>query len=219
MLAEKAIQAALALPENKSVSLVADEHFNPSDVSVAAQIERIKAQNPQAIFAWATGTPFGTILRALRDAGMDIPVTTTNGNMTDAQMTQYGDMVPNQMYFPGVAAVVPDAVKDKAVHDAVIAYRNALSAHGYTPEFIPVTGYDPGLLVVSAFRKLGTGATAEQIRAYLATLSDFPGATGRYDFKAVPQRGLGQSAVIMVHWDKTKNAPIAVSAFGGGITR
>ena len=217
--AEHAIDAALALPENKSVTLVANEHFNPSDVSVAAQITRIKAQNPQAIFAWTTGTPFGTILRALRDAGLDIPVVTTNGNMTDAQMTQYGDMVPDQMYFPGVAAVVPDAVKDKAVRDAVLAYRNALSAHGYKPEYIPVTGYDPGLLVVSAFRKLGTNANAEQIRQYLANLRGFPGATGRYDFKAVPQRGLGQDAVIMVRWDKAKMAPVAVSAFGGGLTK
>lgn len=217
--AERAIDSALALPENKSVTLVANEHFNPSDVSVAAQIERIKAQNPQAIFAWSTGTPFGTILRALRDAGLDIPVVTTNGNMTDAQMTQYGDMVPDQMYFPGVAAVVPDAVKDKAVRDAVLAYRNALRAHGYKPEYIPVTGYDPGLLVVSAFRKLGTNANAEQIRQYLANLRGFAGATGRYDFKAVPQRGLGQDAVIMVRWDKAKNAPVAVSAFGGGLAR
>jgi branched-chain amino acid transport system substrate-binding protein len=213
--AERAIDAALALPENKAMSLVAREHFNPADVSVAAQVERIKATNPQAIFAWTTGTPFGTILRALRDAGLDIPVVTTNGNMTDSQMTQYAQMLPSGLYFPGVAAVVPDAVRDRGVLDAVTTYRDALSAHGYKPEYIPVTGYDPGLLVVAALRKLGPSATAEQLRQYLSNLRGFAGATGRYDFRAVPQRGLGPDAVIMVRWDKSKGGPVAVSTFGG----
>ena len=46
--AEKGINGNLALPENKDVQVVAREHFNPTDVSVAAQIENINRRGPGA---------------------------------------------------------------------------------------------------------------------------------------------------------------------------
>src|SRR6185437_9026225 len=55
--AERGIDGNLALPENKGVKVVAREHFNTTDVSVAAQIENIKAAKPQAFIAWSTGAP------------------------------------------------------------------------------------------------------------------------------------------------------------------
>ena len=48
---------ALKLPENKSMTLVAHENFTPTDLSAAALAERIKAAAPQAMVAWAAGTP------------------------------------------------------------------------------------------------------------------------------------------------------------------
>src|SRR5665213_2534328 len=50
----------LALPENKSVTVVAHEHYNASDVSVAAQIARIKNSGAQAMIAWTVGGPLAT---------------------------------------------------------------------------------------------------------------------------------------------------------------
>jgi branched-chain amino acid transport system substrate-binding protein len=47
----------LALPDNKSVALVAHEHYNATDVSVAAQIARIKSTGAQAMIAWTIGGP------------------------------------------------------------------------------------------------------------------------------------------------------------------
>ena len=76
-------------PENKDITVVDRAHFNTTDVSVAAQIEHIKAANPQVLIAWSTGTPIATVFKGIVQAGLDIPIATTNGNMTYAQMTQY----------------------------------------------------------------------------------------------------------------------------------
>src|SRR6202012_2773649 len=38
---EQYFDAALALPENKSITLVAREHWGPTDINVSAQAERI----------------------------------------------------------------------------------------------------------------------------------------------------------------------------------
>jgi len=50
----------LARPENKNLVLVGNEHFNPSDISVDAQIAHLKAANPQVLLTGTIGTPTGT---------------------------------------------------------------------------------------------------------------------------------------------------------------
>src|SRR5579862_1076636 len=87
--AEHGLDEVVGRPENKGVTVVERAHFNTTDVSVAAQIERIKAANPQALIAWSTGSPIATVFKGIIQAGLDIPVATTDGNMTYAQMTQY----------------------------------------------------------------------------------------------------------------------------------
>jgi len=85
---DRAFKRAKELPENKDVTYVDWEHFNLTDITVAAQIQRIKAANPQVLIAWTSGTAFVTLLRGIRDAGLDIPVGGGNANMIYAQMAQ-----------------------------------------------------------------------------------------------------------------------------------
>ena len=43
------------------MTVVAREHFNLTDISVAAQMANIKSSGAQALIAWSTGTPVATI--------------------------------------------------------------------------------------------------------------------------------------------------------------
>src|SRR5208282_1763508 len=79
-----------------------------TDVSVSAQLENVKAANPQCFIAWSTGSPIATIFRGLVQAGLDVPTATTDGNMTYAQMTQYADFLPKQLYIPAAEWIVTD---------------------------------------------------------------------------------------------------------------
>jgi branched-chain amino acid transport system substrate-binding protein len=214
--ADRALDAALTLPENKSsFQVVAREHFNPTDISVSAQIAHIKASNAQVLIAWTTGTPVGTVFRGVTEGGLDIPVVTTNGNLNYATMKQYGGFLPKQLYFPGAPVVGPSVVTDRATKAALADYDGGLQALGDKPDFTPSTDWDPLLLVVSAYKKLGANATAAQMRDYLAKLTGFVGVNGRYDFPKYPQRGLGEEATIMVRWDPAKETWVAVSRPGG----
>ena len=58
--AEKNLKDIVLFSENKDMDLVASEKFNATDVSVAAQMEQIRAAAPQALVAWSTGTPIAT---------------------------------------------------------------------------------------------------------------------------------------------------------------
>ena len=217
--AESGIVDAVNLPENKNagVSLVVQEHFNTTDVSVAAQIERVKAANPQAFIAWSTGTPIATIFKGMVQAGLDVPTATTDGNMTYAQMTQYADFLPKQLYIPsgqwpphaGIATY------DPAIEKVQQEFYAELKAGGLKPDIAATLAWGPATLVVGGLRKLGPGATAAQLRNYLATLKGEPGIDGFFDFVKNPQRGLDDSDAVVTRWDAAKQAWVVLSKPGG----
>jgi len=211
--ADRGLAAAFA--KAPAAVMVAHEHFAVTDLSVVAQIERIKAANPQVLIGYATGTPLGTILRGVFDVGLTIPIWTTSGNLTYAQMGQYKDFIPTELDFPAVAAVAPDVFPDRDVRAAVERFRQAIAAVGARPEYIQSPAYDPAMLLVEALRKVGPDATAAQVRAALAGVKSFAGAEGRYDMQTVPQRGLAPSQLIVVRWESTKNDWVAISKPGG----
>ena len=201
--AERGVDEVLKLPENKDVKLVERVHFNPTDVSVAAQIERVKAAKPQAFIAWSTGAPIATIFKGIVQAGLDVPVATTDGNMTYAQMKQYAAFLPKQLYFPSAAwaARGPGVEVPAAVQKAQDEFYAAYKAEGAAPDAAANHGWGPAMTVIDALRKLPENATAAQVRDYLAKQTSYAGINGVYDFQKVPQRGLSVQNAIVTRWD------------------
>ena len=69
--------------------------------------------------------------------------------------------------------------------------------------------------MVTALRALGPNASGEKIRDYLNGITNFAGASGRYNFKTSPQRGLDISQMFVARWDGPQNNWVAVSKPGG----
>jgi len=215
--AERGIKGNLALPENKDVKVVAQEHFAPTDVSVAAQIEKIKAAKPQAMIAWSTGSPAGTIFKAIAQAGLDIPVGTTDGNMTHAQMTQYAAFLPKQLYIPAAEWVMHGSSfkREPAVEKAQALFEETFKAGGVEPDVASALAWDPTMVLIDALRKLGPTATAIQVRDHLSKLKGYAGVDGIYDYQQVPQRGLNVNNAVVTLWNPEKKNWIPVSAPAG----
>ncbi len=214
--AENGVKAVLAKPENKAMQLVAAAHFNITDVSVSAQIETMKAANPQAVIAWTTGTPIATIFQGLVQGGLQVPVVTTSGNMTYAQMKQYAAFLPKQLVIPAPEWVVTDPTQlPPAVVAAHKAYFDAFAAAGVKPDQSSDLPWDAMMAVVAALRQLGTAATADQIRDFIAHQQELAGIEGLYNFVKIPQRGLDISNVVVTEWSPTADAWQAVAKPGG----
>jgi branched-chain amino acid transport system substrate-binding protein len=208
---ERQTDAAAQAPENKSVQILAHEHFNPSDLSVAAQVAHIKSLDAQAILVWTTGTPLGTALRALKDAGIASPVMTTTSNMTYAQMSAYRALLPSEMLFPALLAMTPEATKAGPLHDAQAAYTAAFKSIGVRPDEGHILAWDPTMIVVTALRALGGDADATQIRDYILHLHGWVGVDGVYDFAAGDQRGIGENSAAVARWDVKRDTWVRVS--------
>jgi branched-chain amino acid transport system substrate-binding protein len=214
---DKAMDQVVARPENKDVKLVIREHFNPTDISVAAQIEGIKAAGAQAIDAGVTGAPAANVFKGMVQAGLDIPVSPTSGNQTFAQMEQWKDFLPKGLVMGSALFPEHDGVwkLDPRIEAAQHEMYAALKEKGLKADNMEATSWDAGLIVISALRKLGTNATAEQVRAYIAGLTDFAGIDGMYDFKANPERGLGPDSAIVVRYDAKDKAWTWLTKPGG----
>ena len=215
--ADRGIAEALARPGNKSVRMVAHVHFNPADVSVAAQMARIKAAHPQALIAWTTGAPIATVFKGVTEAGLDIPVGTTDGNMTHAQMSHYAAFLPRQLYIASDAwpYMAGPEVTNPQMKKAQQAFVAAFAKAKALPDVAAALAWDPAQILVAALRKLGPSASAAQVRAWIAGQTDFAGVDGIYNFKRYPQRGLGASSVVVTRWTPARNMWVPVSAPAG----
>jgi branched-chain amino acid transport system substrate-binding protein len=214
-LGDNDIATALKLPENKDMILVGAEHFNPTDPIVAAQVAKLKGASPQALIIWAPGTPFGTALHGLHDAGLSLPVMTTSANMGAAQLKGYASFISKDVYFQGEAFTAGQGrSKDLKPQQA---YAGTMKAAGFPEDVQGGVAWDPAMIVVDALRKLGPGASASQLRDYLENVHGYVGISGTYDFRGNNQRGLSADDVIIERWDPDKADFIVVSKFGGSI--
>ena len=212
---EDAVDRALALPENHDISLVAREHFNLTDISLAAQITHIQAANPNILIVWTAGAPLGIMLHALQYSGYDVPVLTSYGNLTYAAMAQFGNLAPKSgLYFtsPRFLAVGLLRGKDRA---AVERFINAFKKIGVRPDGVLATQWDVGIVVADTLRHVGPNPTADQIRRYIDDIHGLPGAAASFDFAESPQRGIAAETVVIARWDPAANTFVAVSGPGG----
>lgn len=197
------------------MTFVAHEHYNLTDVSVAAQLASVRAAGAQALIVFTTGSPIATVLHGIQNLALDIPVVVSPGNMNYAQMQSYKGFVPKELLFSGSPLFVPEQLSDGAVKSQVLAYAEALKPQGLRPDLLNSVAWDPMNLLVAALRKLGPGAPAPALKAEIAGLRNVPGVLGRYDFRATPQRGISADWVIVERWDPDKGAFVAVSKPGG----
>ena len=122
-----------------------------------------------------------------------LPVATTNGNQTYAQMAQYAAFLPKELYIPAAdflkSAAASQGARSRRPRKQPSSRRSRAPTSSRT-----VPRPMPGIRRCwssSALRKLKPDATAADLRAYFHDLKGVAGINGLYDFKAVPNRGLG----------------------------
>ncbi len=201
---EKMVMAAFQDPDMKGLAFTI-EHFAINDLSVSAQLARIKDFQPQGLFVWTSGNASQTALRGIQDAGLDIPIFTSYSNATPSQMATFKGYMPKEFLISGLPSMLPpEQLPMGKMRDAVVQYDAAFKAAGLQPDVTQATPWDAASIVIAALRKLGPNASAADLRNYIANLRGWTGVTGTYDFKAIPQRGVNWKAVAMVRWDAAR---------------
>jgi branched-chain amino acid transport system substrate-binding protein len=212
---DNVLSTVLAYPENKDVIAVARERFSPADISVSAQIARIGNAKPQAVFAFGSGTPLGLIFNAMRDAGMALPTATLAVNQSVKQLVSYGAIVPAdlEMVTPRWAAY--DVMGAGPVKTKVGAFRAAMERAGLGTDGPDSLAWDPLMLILDGYRKLGDAPSTSGLRDYIAGLRNIAGICGFYDFPTTPGRGLTSKDTVVLRWNAAKKTFDPISTAGG----
>jgi branched-chain amino acid transport system substrate-binding protein len=214
---EHGVDTAMSEPENKGLTLVSREHFTAGDLNVAAQMAHIKASGAQAVIVYAAGTPLGTVLHGLSDAGIDLPIGTTSANLSYEEMKQFSSLLPKELYFVAPPGVASDALPPGPLKDTVRTFVESTKAAGLHADIGLIAAWDPGIITIAALKKYGFNVTAVQMKDFIDHLHGFPGVYGIYDFRDGSQRGLAPSNGIVVKWDPARDYWVSVSKFGGAL--
>jgi len=185
-------------------TIAADVTYAPDAVDVTSQLEQITASKPQAIVAWVSGTPAGVALKGIYQLGIDIPVMTTNANLSYAFAQRVADYTPKTLLTPAPQDFwwdqqppgSPRYKLEQAYHDA---YQQA---YGEAPDMGASLGYDPMLIVVDALKHAGPDSA--KLKSYLEGLAGFEGVEGTYSFSPTNHRGLTIDALAMVQFKGSK---------------
>jgi len=204
----------LGRAENRDFTAVATERFNAADISVAAQLAKIRSANAQALVAFNSGTPFGLVLRGLRDTDLDLPVMTSQGNLSYVEMKAFADFIPSRLFFAsGPLPPIGTRIEDAPLRATDEAFLEAFRRQGIKPDWGHAVAWDTGSIIIAALRARGLDATPSDIRTYINGLHDFPGIQGMIDFRTFEMRGVSDVRILL--WNKTQGTWSIVSQKGG----
>ncbi len=151
--------------------IIEEESYGEGDIDFRAQLTKIKAANPEAIYVPGYYTEVGLICRQARDLGISVPL--MGGDGWDSDKTfEIGRDAVNGCYFTNHYS--PDENRPK-VKQFVAAYR--AKYNGKTPDAMAILGYDAMGILADAIKRAGS-TEGRKIRDALAATKNYPGASG-----------------------------------------
>jgi branched-chain amino acid transport system substrate-binding protein len=167
--------------------IVADERYTSGDIEFRAQLTKIRATNPDAIFVPGYYTEVGLISKQARELGLDVPL--LGGDGWDSSKTlEIGGTAVEGNYFSNHYAADSDRPQ---VQEFVKAYK---AQHGEVPDAMAVLGYDSAGILADALTRAGT-TDGPKLRDAIAATKDYQGVSGSITID--PQRNARKDAVVL----------------------
>lgn len=181
-------------------NLVADETYRDGDTDFTAQVARIVAADPDAVFMIGWSNDLGPIMRQLRAGGFDGPVYGDNG-FTAAPVREVGGEAANNVFLTA-AYLLPDTIDCIDTNPAFAGEQINNYLHAYVEKFgeLPVSdntyrSFD-GIRIIARAIHDARSLNGTHIRDAIHAISDFEGTIGTMNFAAFPNG----EAVDSVSW-------------------
>jgi branched-chain amino acid transport system substrate-binding protein len=164
-----------------------EDSYKSGDTSYSAQITKLKALSTQPDFLYISAMPddIGTIVKQVRQAGVNLPIVGGDGYDTPL-LVQVAGPASNDVYFTTHALMTMDSTP--AVAKFIQAYN---AEYGKDPEnAFAALGYDSVHLIANAITQANS-TDPTKIRDALQATTDLPGVTGAISYvdgKRVPQK-------------------------------
>ena len=212
---DRGFEIASNLPENRSLQALVHEHLGSTDLTANAQLARIKTAGPDVLLNWTAGTAFGTVLHAVHDVGLDVPVFASSANMIPKQLSLYRSFMPRELLFPGMRGLSRSGVGAGPLQAKQSVYFSAMEITGADISFASQANWDATWLIIDAYRALGVAPTSMQVRDWIRGQHGWIGIQGVYDFRDQEQRGIDYLSAVIDRYDAGSGTFLPVSHLGG----
>jgi branched-chain amino acid transport system substrate-binding protein len=200
------LKAFEAIAAQRGFKVVANEKYNQTDPSVTAQVLKIVAANPDAVYIFAAGTPGALPQIELAQRGYKGLVYQTQG-VANNDFLRVGGKSLEGGYMTVAPVLVAEQLPDanpvkKAAIDFVQRFEKAQGPGARS--LFAATAWDALLIVQQASRealkkgKPGTPAFRAALRDAIEGLHDFVGSEGVYTMSTADHNGVDARSQVMV---------------------
>lgn len=201
-----------ALAPAKGVQVVAQEKYNPGDQSVTAQVVKVMASQPDAVYIFSAGTPGALPHIELVQRGYKGRIYQTQG-VANADFLRVGGKALDGSFITAapvlVAEQLPDTNPVKKVAMEYLRKTDAKFGSGARSLF-GATAWDALLILDTAGRqalkqaKPGTPEFRLALRDAIEQLKGFVGSEGVYTMSAQDHNGVDERSQVMIRIDSGK---------------
>jgi branched-chain amino acid transport system substrate-binding protein len=189
--------------EKAGIQIVAEEMVPRGSTSADAQMQKIRAANPEALFMTGVVTPENTlILRSYRQLGLKMPIL-GNYNLSVPVYTSVAKGLMDGVTF--VDAFDPSKPETKRFIDA---YKKDVGTEPYN---LNGYGYDGMMLVADAIRRAGA-VDKEKVREAMQATKGFVGVMGstgaQYGFAEGKRTGFDTNGMVVRVYEGDKQGKV-----------
>lgn len=193
-----------------AVQIVSNERYARSDSSVAAQVGRLIAANPDAILVGASGSGGALPHAALVERGYRKQIYHNHGTVSRQFITAGGKAVEGAIAPSGPLMVAEDLPEGNPIRPVALDFiaryeqtfggesRNPFSGYSYDA-FLLLNGAVPAALQKA---KPGSSQFRHELRNALEGIQDLAGTNGVYNMSAKDHSGLDERARVLVRVEK-----------------
>jgi branched-chain amino acid transport system substrate-binding protein len=177
-----------------------EDTYTNGDNDFSAQLARLQAlgERPDVIFISSYGTDIATIIRSIREVGIDSPVMGGDSYDDAAIHEALGERFGSEIYFVTHSWMGPEAHPDMPAF--IEAYTEMFGSPPGTA-FV-ATGYDTIMLMAKAVEIAGT--TDGDAVAQALTSNEFDLLTGKLRYRSAEEGHMPDKAAVLVALDKGK---------------
>jgi branched-chain amino acid transport system substrate-binding protein len=180
------------------------ERMEMVDKDVTAQLTKIKAARPDAVFEIGSGAIVAVVCKAYTRLGFIQPLMLSTGAISATFPELLKDITPDTLIFATYNLLVVDTLPDsngskKPILDFLKLYKDTYGKDG---DQYGGSGWDLGNIAINAMRKVGTDRVG--IRDNIQTVRDYPGTMAPITFTPEQHRGTADDAFIMAQFKDGK---------------
>ncbi|PZE19712.1 ABC transporter substrate-binding protein [Paenibacillus xerothermodurans] len=176
--------------EKMGLTNLGEESFSNGDVDFAAQLTKIKATNPDALFVSALYKEGSLVVKKAREIGLNVPIIGGNG-FNNPQVLEVAGPAAEGLV---VATPFSPEKKDEHVQKFVKSFE---AKYNKKPDQFAAQAYDGLYTVAQSLLKTGKAEDRQALRDELAQLKDFNGVSGKLSFDE-KRNPIGEPVVVMV---------------------